>query len=305
MRSLQDDYKMYLQKVLALREERKRRPLGTLKGFYQYFEHYSKIATTLQWEKATKAHLLGLGIAMSGLSQSKSRLGLFTDGFERSANRLAEALVALTMKKPALESAQILAWWIELSVGVIVGLLEKAQMEWEPRKRKQPIDPAFRDELVLLLLFYTDYPRLCFQEMGEALGVDKPSQPLFTALFEAVILVIALSSYSKEEEVFREALVGNFSERLKEDLEQILKGIEGLVDPFHPRYALLQEIHIALEKGDVEGVISGWLGLLELAGYPRVDFYQDLATLRSLFQRYMLAYQSSKENKSTVVHLVG
>lgn len=152
-----DLYRKYVEKVATLHKQRKRRSLPLAKGVEDFLGNFSGIASSLELHPLTKSHVMGLSACMGNLKISESALGIFSDPFIDLAEVLALGIVELTKKNAPRGTVQIVQWWLEMTVIVLVGLLELAK-EKKLSKEELQLDAPFRDELILTLLFYTGYP---------------------------------------------------------------------------------------------------------------------------------------------------
>jgi hypothetical protein len=299
-------YHKYVAKVGLLRAQQKNRPLKALQVLGDYAQHYSDLTGILELGKVSKTHVIGLMGAMGNLSRSRSALGLFSDDFEKVTGELAIMIVALTLRNPPLLAVQLVQWWLELTAMAVVGAVELARQATEPKKEVY-YDPEFRDELLQILIFSSDYPQYWFYEMGDAVGVEKQKIPLFGAIFEALAIVLALTACAKDVDALRTEWVENLVTRLQRNVDKILEALdmgESSLEGSGER-AYLEEIRLSLERRNIEGLIQTWLDLLEASGYSRELFKGDLDNMKTLFFHFKEAYQASKKTKSAQMHMVG
>lgn len=302
-----EKYRKYLEKVERLYTQTKRRPIKNMQGLSDYFSHYAFMAELLEFKQVSKTHILGLYGALGNLKKSESGLGLFSDGFDIVADKIAYGILTLTIKEPPLATQQLLKWWVELIVIGLAGALELARRMSLTKVKEGKYDPSFRDELLLTLLFSTEFPKTCFQKMGDALLIEKTKMAAFIATLETLSILVALRSYSKEG--FKKELVESLSARLTKNLGVILSACDSLdsadQDAFQTLRTYFEQMQLALERGDIDGLVQIEGDLLESCGYSKENFQNDLEMMKSLFLRFKEAYYASKENKSTTVHMVG
>lgn len=307
-------YSHYIEKMERhLAEKRRKDPL-ILKGLADFAENYTSLAKMFLSEKISRTHLIGLKVALTPLCKSRSNLGILSESFERSVDLLTNALLQRVVKSPSKQTEETLGYWIQLTIVIAIGLLEAAKEEGSSTKKDVPIDTGFRNELLLLLIFYTEYPRHLFKQMAEALGIEISHHPLFISSLEALALLVALYAIAKNPGELNVPAVENMTPRLLQDLETISKSIDpkatssaGISDERTVMFlgAALEEMRLALERGELEELTRLLVDFLEDIGYSKENFSNDLAEIKKLFLRFKTAYQESQENKSTLVNLVG
>lgn len=295
-----ENYRKHLEKVRALSQQGKRRPLNILKGLNDFSNLYAEIAEMQELKKATKSHLFAIIGAMGRLKASESALGLFSDSFEDVTELMAEGICTLTMKNPPLAAPKLVKRWLQLTVIVVTGLLELARHVKPTTVKEKAFDPKFKDELLLNLLFNTDYPRFVFGQMAVTLNLEKKKEALFIAIFESIAIITALSAYSKDEEGFNINLAACLIPRLAKNLQVILSQTEE-----ETMGAFIQQMQIAIDAQDHEGLIKTWVDLMEAAGYNREAFLSDLKVMKDLFLRYKEAFTASRAQKTAMVHVIG
>lgn len=290
-------YKKYIDKVGMLYKQRKRRTLPITRGLEDFLGNFASIAASLELDQATKAHVIGLSAAMGNLKASSSSLGLFTDPFIDLAEMLAEEIVALTKKNAPQGTAQVVQWWLEITLLTVVGLLELAK-EKKATKEEAILDVPFRDELLLTLLFYTGYPKLVFKQMAEAVAIPQEKHKLFIGLFEALALIFALIATSREEIKGEHAEA--LADKLKKTIDDLLEGLEQ-----RELKTYLELAEMALEKGDIDQFSLALQDMMNEAGYPMESFIKDISAMKDLFKRLKIAYFAAHEKSTNMVHMIG
>lgn len=291
-------YKKYVQKVDTLQKQRKRRSLPTTKALEDFWGNFAHIAMSLELTQATKAHVIGLSASMENLKASESALGLFSDPFIDIAERLAEEIVKLTKKNAPQGTTKIVQWWLEMTVLVVVGVIELAK-EKTLSKEEAIFDVPFRDELLLTLLFYTGYPKFVFKQMAEGLEIPEAKQNIFIGLFEGLALTFALLANSSEEEI-RSDLAEAVSGLLKKTIRDLKQGLEN-----RELEAYLELAEMALEKGEIDQLTLTLHDLMNSAGYPKELLFKDISAMKALFKRLKIAYLSAHAKTTNMIHMIG
>lgn len=264
------------------------------RGLLDFLGNFKEIIGSFEFEGATKAHIIGLSACMA-----KSNLGLFSDPFDETAEKIAREITALTKKNAPYGMEKVVQWWLEISIITIVGILELAR-EKKPSKENENLDPDFRDELVLTLLFYTGYPRLAFEKMADALALEGAKKELYVRLFETIVLIFALVSYSKEEETIRQDLGEALMSNLRKNINYLQGSLEGDEIKAH-----LELAEMALERQEIDELATALQDMLSAAGYPHELFTKDISAMKELFKRLKTAYFASQENTMNMVHMIG
>lgn len=291
-------YGKFVEKVASLKTQRKRRSLPIVKGLEDFLGNFSELASSLEFPSLTKAHVIGLSACMGNLKSSESALGFFSDPFIDLAETLAKGIVGLTKKNAPQGTSKVVQWWLEITVIALVGLLELAQ-EKKISKEEVEIDAPFRDELILTLLFSTGYPKLIFKQMALGLEIPVGKQNLFIGLFEALSLIFALITYSKEEEI-REDLGEALTVNLEKTIKHLLEGLEQ-----SELKAYLELASLALRKGEISQLSVTLQDLMKDAGYTNELLTKDIAAMKALFKRLKIAYYASNEKSTNMVHMIG
>lgn len=275
---------MSIQKTHLLHSQRKARPLAMTRGLLDFLGALREVTESFEFDAVSKDHVIGLSACMGNLKKSHSALGLFSDPFIELSRKVAALLV--TKKDAPYAMERVIAWWLQLSSILIVGLLESARIK-KPSKETQNLDTGFRDELVLSLLFSSKYPKLLFQTMGKALQLEKGENELFTGVFELIVLFFASISYSEEPTV---------KEVLKPHLEETLRRLRHLEKEEMEFY--LNLVEITLKSGNCAQ-------LLETIKYPAESLKEDVSAMKDLFRRLKTACYVSSENNVNMIHMAG
>lgn len=135
--------------------------------------------------------------------------------------------------------------------------------------------------------------------MAEGLEIPEGKQKLFIGLFEALSLVFALVTYSKDEEI-REDLGEALTEKLKKTIKHLLEGLDQ-----SELKAYLELAEMALEKGDINQLSLTLQDLVKEAGYTNELLTQDLSAMKDLFKRLKTAYLFAHEKTTNMVHMIG
>lgn len=260
--------------------------------------HFTEAANVLELGNLTRAQVVGFSAGFSNLKKSESALGLFSDSFVDTAEKLAREIVKAA--KASKNTTKIIQWWIEATAITTVGLLELVREKKGAKNEESVLDAPFRDELVLSLLFYSKAPELIFEQMAEAIGIEGSSESVFTGLFKVISLVFALIAYSKEEETVRKEL----GEILTAKLQEALKSLQTRIEDREVE-AYLDSAAIALEKGDIDYLATLVLDLLKLAGYSKKLLYEDITAMKDLFKRLKTAYFATKSNNMNMMYMIG
>lgn len=296
-------YQKYIEKVDRQLNGSQRKNPHVLKGLADFSENYATLARMFLSEKISRAHVIGLKSALHGLFTEKTPL--FTESFGKIIHLLSKVLSEKVLKKNFSQSEEILEGWIQLVLLVSIGIIDTARENQRISKKEKSVDTPFRDELLLLLFFHSEYPRHLFKEMGEALEIESSDLPFFISSFETLAILASLCTLSKTPGEWGDLPIERIAPRLLQNIDLISRSLdkEGQDKIFWG--ATLEKMRLALEQKELEELVPIWVEFLEELGYSKEHFSSDLAEIKKLFSRFKIAYRESQENKSTLVNLVG
>lgn len=299
----EERFSKYVEKVQTLNEQTKRKPLPSCTAMSDFFNQYTSLCGMLELKGVSRVHALGLSACMENLCGSKSALSLLSESFNQTAEKLAEGILTIALKKkPTPAKLQLVKWWLILSLMTVVGLLELGKAKEAPYKNEAiPPDIAFQNELLLILFFATNYPKIAFTEMAEAVEVPQERVSIFTAIFELLSLGFALIASSKEEEGLKSEFVEDLAPQVQKDLAIILSAL----DETDKTRSFLEQIQISLEKGENDNLILICQDLLESMGYSKETLFKDVSAMKNLFIRLKQACLDAKAQPTNVIHMVG
>lgn len=292
----------YVENVQALDENSKRKGLPAGGSLNDFYSRYAFICSLLELKKVSQAHVFGLSACMKNLCGKNSSLCLLSLAFEQMTEKLAGGILTLTLKKKSSPAVQkLVQWWLMLSLMAVIGLLELKAAKQSQRQEEIPPDVDFQNELLLLLFFATNYPKIVFKEMAESIEIPQEKIATFTALFELLALAFALSALSKEEEGLKRELVNDLLPNIEKNLALVLSAL-GETDRTR---SFLEQIQIALEKDEIDNLTLICQDFLESEGYSRELLFKDISAIKSLFIRLKQACQDAKARPSNTIHMAG
>lgn len=299
----EERFTKYVERVQNLNEQTKRRPLPSCKAISDFYERFATLAGILELKGVSRAHVVGLSACMENLCGTGSSLSILSGSFHQITEKLSSGVISITLKKNgSLAVQKLVQGWLMLSLMTVVGLLELGKAKEMPLKEGAiPPDIDFQNQLLLLLFFATNYPKIAFTEMAEAVEIPQERVTIFTALFELLALAFALIASSKEDEGLKEELVEDLASRIQKNIDLLLPALEGT----DKTRSFLEQIQISIEKGETDNLILVCQDLLESEGYSKDALYKDISAMKSLFIRLKQACQDAKSAPSNVIHMVG
>jgi hypothetical protein len=302
----EERFSKYVEKVQSANDQNQRKVLPSCTAMSDFYAQYASIIGILELKGVSRAHVIGLSACMENLCNPASNLSLFSGSLDLAVEKLADGILSVACKKkPTPAASKLVKWWLILSLMTVVGLLELGKAKERVYKEEEiPPDVDFQNELLLLLFFASDYPKIVFKEMGEAVNVPRERISTFTALFELLALVFALIASSKEEEGLKTELVEDLAPKLLQDLDLVLSSLEE-TDQAGSSRPFLEQIRTSLEKGERDNLILICQDLLESGGYSRETLFKDVSAMKELFIRLKQACLDSKARPTNVVHMVG
>lgn len=297
------DYKKHVEKATKLAEEKKRRPLKLGRGLADHAASYTLAAGALEWSSLSKIHAISCAMALVFSKRGESASGLFGDEFVDLMEVFAKKLKAWVLPSaPSGATIEVLRHWILLTVIIHVGLLEWGRLKAYPARKEILFSERFREELILRLFFETKTSELVYDEMGNALKIAPPKMPLFTGSMGLIGLSAALVGLSRENEVD-----GDFFEALRkpwmEYAERVLKTLPN--EEVKGMGSYLEPLYEAADRNDLEGFKALLNTSLQATGMEPASIQSELQEVKKLFMRLVYAWESSKGNKATMIHMVG
>lgn len=261
----------------------------------------------------SRSLLIGMTASMQGILKSESTLGLFSDDFDRLAKAIANAVALLENFHNDEAKKRVFSWYIEFTIIAMIGLLHLAteipQKDYEEEESKDVSNELFKKELIISLVFYSEYPKTAFRTMAESLGLKEKGVQFVANSLEVISLFAVLMAFKKEN-----ATVHNITNTLLPRLSSCLFAINSqlaeanLVEEDLPMgffQSFLQQAMIAIEKQDIEPFIQTFTEGLESFGYANDTLQEDVHEIKHMFNNIKEAAQSTAHQQVSAVNIIG
>ncbi|KAF3362293.1 hypothetical protein PHSC3_001122 [Chlamydiales bacterium STE3] len=307
-----DSYILLRDQVKRFDDQTKRKETAKLKILTKFLSDFNLITQAYGLTHASRSLLIGLAGCMKGILKSESQLGLFTDQFDFLAKKLASALADVQSFGKDSSKVQLLQWYLEIVLIGVIGLLYLATKQKKEQKKDvegNKSQHAFKQELIISLFFYTDYPKDVFQQMAKSLGVKEKGAEFIACSLESLALLAIIFAFSKEQ-----PLDSHLLEILFPRLEGCLNVIDRQLaeatfvdeDPSKSKFrAFIQLARIAIERQDIEPFIYGFTQVLQAYELSESSLKEDVEAIQKMFRNYEEAFYAPTQQQVNTVNLLG
>lgn len=292
--STEEHFTEHCEKTKRLLANRKNRMPEQGRALFYAFELYSLLNSAFDPTTISKHHMVGLAAFMEGIAGPKEQGGVIqqihVDTIESLARKLALWI------RPELPSGTLVLF--EKSVVTLLIFCTGLSAYAAERIKKGP--KKFREELMLRYLFGTGGLRELFLSPIEGLDGDPLKSSAAAELLEAIALGISLF-YLQGEKVEEEVVHGirplllNRLERSKEAVSALGTEAMGIADA----------MVLALNAQDYSYWVDCVRELLSICGSEIALVREDLNEIGRITKTVLETYQTAKENRPNLVHMVG
>lgn len=292
--SVEESFTEHGKRTERLLASRKNRMPEQGKALFYAFELYSLFNSAFDHTSISKHHMIGLAAFMEGIAEPKEQGGIILKSHLEMLEKLAHQL-ALWIRPDLPTGTAVL---FEKSVVALLICCTALSAYAAEQMKKGP--KKFREELMLRYLFGTGGLRELFLSPIEGLDGDKMRSSAAAELLEALALGIALF-YLQGENVEEEVVHGirpillNRLERSKEAVSVLGSEAMGIVE------AMI----IALNAQDYSHWVDCVREMLTISGSEMASVNEDLNEIGRITKTVLETYQTAKENRPNLVHMIG
>lgn len=291
------------EKIALLEEEHnnaKKTDHLNLKGHFKFIHMLSQ-ANAL--ETATKPLLIAFTIAFEGITNPKNSAHLFSQDLEKLIDNTAKGLQKIAFPDKGEPE-------IELLKVMLLGILTSALgLTWAAYNLRKPTTDVIKDskplvaELLLRFMTKGEVVTTLFRELASAIDADRD---ILSSSLEALFLLMAVFSFSREGEDFNELLIGlkeplmtNIT-RLEEALQSALS--QGWITQEESRMSetYIKQVKLAISQSQYETLFKTTQGVLHSLGISLNALLQDLQTIKRVS---LTLSQQMGAAKNSVTHV--
>ncbi len=282
-------FAQHLEKTEALLRKKEVAQGSAMVDFLKVYQLFSK---AISQTGVARHHLIALTVMRLGAGKEESAGG-FIDSSNLSAfNHFADAMTAALNPKASCGNRDFFSNALFCQFLALLALIEMGSAEMKKGEEK------WRNELLLRTLFRSCGPQMLLENAALALTTDEKKLQFAKLSMEAVAIAIALSALIDETRELEslEAL----KEVLIKDLNMLLNIEAGSVER-----GLLQQLLLSLERQDLSQTFSSFNAILEENGTDLKKLKLNLKEVRETLRVIFEAYNSAKEQRPNLLHLVG